>query len=305
MRKSVSLVASMTLAVLVACVAAALTAGPGSGQTRAATLVGAGDIASCSQSHDSATARLLGNIPGTVFTLGDNVYPRGTAAYFRDCYDPTWGKHKKRTKPSVGNHEYYDANYNMTTDAGPYFNYFGWRAGGRGKGYYSYDRGAWHIVVLNSNCGMVGGCGRRSPQGRWLRRNLANNPSRCTMAYFHRPLYSTGTSVAGPKVRPFWRMLHDRKADLIVNGHAHRYERFAPMTPNGTRSANGIREIVAGTGGAEGGGEISREDAPNLQRVKVGTYGVLKLSLRSESYAWKFVRASGKEFTDSGTTDCH
>jgi len=305
MRKNVSLSASVALGVLVACVAAALTAVPGSTQT-AATLVGAGDIASCSQSNDSATARLLGNISGTVYTLGDNVYPRGSAANFRDCYDPTWGRHKNRTKPSLGNHEYYDENFNMTTAAGPYFDYFGARAGARGKGYYSYDRGAWHVVVLNSNCGKVGGCESDSPQGRWLRNDLANNANhRCTMAYFHRPLYSTGTNVAGPDVKPFWRMLHYQGADLIVNGHAHRYERFAPMTPDGTRSDNGIREIVAGTGGAGGGSEISPDDAPNLQRVKVGTYGVLKLGLRSDSYAWKFVRASGKAFADSGTTDCH
>jgi alkaline phosphatase len=306
MTKTVSLLASMALAVLVACVAAALAAAPGSGQTATATLVGAGDIASCSQSNDSATARLLGNISGTVYTLGDNAYPYGSAANFRDCYDPTWGRYKKRTKPTLGNHEYYDANYNMTTNAGPYFDYFGARAGARGEGYYSYDRGAWHIVALNSNCGMVGGCESDSPQGRWLRNDLADNPSRCTMAYFHRPLYSTGTNVVGQDVKPFWDMLHDRDADLIVVGHAHRYERFAPMTPNGTRSdANGIRQIVAGTGGAEGGDEITYADAPNLQRVKTGTYGVLKLSLGSDSYSWKFVRAAGREFTDSGTTDCH
>ena len=306
MMKTASLLASMALALLVACVAAAVTAGPGSGQTATATLVGAGDIASCSQSNDSATARLLGNIPGTVFTLGDNVYPYGSAENFRNCYDPTWGKHKKRTKPSLGNHEYYDQNYNMTTAAGPYFDYFGARAGARGEGYYSYDRGAWHIVALNSNCGMVGGCESDSPQGRWLRNDLANNANhQCTMAYFHRPLYSTGTNVAGPDVKPFWGMLHDQGADLIVNGHAHRYERFAPMTPDGTRSDNGIRQIVAGTGGQPGGSDISYADAPNLQRVKTGTYGVLRLSLRSDSYSWKFVRAAGKEFTDSGTNDCH
>src|SRR5918998_269468 len=238
MLRTGSLLASVALGVLVACVAAALTAGPGSGQTATATLVGAGDIASCSQTNDSATARLLGNIPGTVFTLGDNVYPYGSAENFRNCYDPTWGRYKKRTRPSLGN-------------------------------------------------------------------DLADNPSRCTMAYWHRPLYSTGTNVAGPDVKPFWRMLHARDADLIVNGHAHRYERFAPMTPNGARSAEGIRQIVAGTGGAGGGDEISPEDAPNLQRVKVGTFGVLKLSLRSDSYTWKFVRASGEEFTDSGATGCH
>jgi len=307
MRKNVSLSASVALGVLVACVAAALTAVPGSAQTAAATLVGAGDIASCSQSNDSATARLLGNISGTVYTLGDNVYPRGSAANFRNCYDPTWGRHKKRTKPSLGNHEYYDENFNMTTAAGPYFDYFGARAGARGKGYYSYDRGAWHVVVLNSNCGKVGGCESDSPQGRWLRNDLANNANhRCTMAYFHRPLYSTGTNVAGQDVKPFWRMLHDRGADLIVNGHAHRYERFAPMTPDGARSdANGIRQIVAGTGGAGGGDEISYADAPNLQVVKTDAVGVLKLTLRTDSYAWKFVPIAGKTFTDSGTTNCH
>ena len=147
MRKSVCLMASVASAMLVACLAAALTALPGSGQTRTATLVGAGDIASCSQTNDSATARLLGNIPGTVFTLGDNVYPYGSAKNFHDCYDPTWGKYKRRTKPTLGNHEYYDKNFNMTTEANPYFDYFGARAGERGKGYYSYDRGSWHIVA--------------------------------------------------------------------------------------------------------------------------------------------------------------
>src|SRR5215208_5708040 len=145
MRKTVLLLASMALAVLLACMAAFLTAVPGVGQTATVTLVGAGDIASCSQNNDSATARLLGRIPGTVFTLGDNVYPDGTAKQFRNCYDPTWGNYKRRTKPTTGNHDYY------TAGAKPYFNYFRWRAG-RPRGYYSYDRGAWHIVALNSNC---------------------------------------------------------------------------------------------------------------------------------------------------------
>ncbi len=182
---------------------------------------------------------------------------------------------------------------------------FGWRAGKPGKGYYSYDRGRWHVVVLNSNCNKVGGCTRRSPQGRWLRRNLANNPSRCTLAYFHHPLYATGTNTPTPQVRPLWRMLHARDADLILNGHAHRYERHAPMTPSGKRSNNGIRQFVVGTGGADGGSEIHRSQTPHLQRVKVGTPGVLKLNLRADSYAWKFVPIPGKSFTDSGTTGCH
>ncbi len=283
---------------LVACVAAALTAAPGSGQTRTVTLVGAGDIASCSQKNDSATARLLGNIPGTVYTLGDNVQGQGDINEFRNCYDPTWGKYKKRTKPSVGNHEY------ITAGAKPYYNYFGWRAGKPGRGYYSYDRGSWHIVVLNSNCNKVGGCERRSAQGRWLRNNLKRNPSRCTLAYFHHPLYASGTSSDAPEVRPLWRMLHDRRADVILNGHAHRYERFAPMTPGGTRSANGIRQFIVGTGG-EPGGDYDGPDHPNMQVMKRNTPGVLKLGLRAESYAWKFVPIAGETFTDSGTDPCH
>ena len=299
MRNTLLLTASMAAAVLVACGAAVLAAVPVVGQASTTTLVGAGDIAGCAEEDSAATARLLGNTKGTVFTLGDNVQGQGDSNEFKNCYDPTWGRYKKRTKPSVGNHEY------ITAGAKPYYNYFGWRAGKPGRGYYSYDRGSWHVVVLNSNCDKVGGCGRRSTQGRWLRKNLARHSSRCTMAYFHHPLQATGTNTPSPQVRPFWRMLHDRGADLIVNGHAHRYERHAPMTPNGTRSAKGIRQFVVGTGGADGGGEIHRSQTPNLQRVKVGTPGVLRLGLRADSYAWKFVPIPGKSFTDSGKDRCH
>jgi hypothetical protein len=298
--KTVSLLASMAVAVLVACVTAGLAANPGVGQTATATLVGAGDIASCSQTNDGATARLLGNIPGTVMALGDNVYPNGVAANFRDCYAPTWGIYKSRTKPALGNHEYYN-----TMAARPYFDYFGARAGAPGKGYYSYDRGSWHVAVLNSNCGKVGGCGTDSPQGRWLRNDLASNPSRCTLAYFHHPLYATGSGTATPQVRPFWHILYNGGAEVILSGHAHRYERYARMTPGGARSANGIRQFVVGTGGEPGGGEIFYADAPNMQVVKTGVYGVLKLVLRADSYAWKFVPIAGQSFTDSGTTPCH
>jgi hypothetical protein len=140
---------------------------------------------------------------------GDNVYPDGTATQYRNCYDPTWGKYKKRTKPTVGNHEYH------TTGASGYFNYFGARAGTRGKGYYSYDRGAWHLVALNSNCDKVGGCGINSPQGRWLRNDFANNPSRCTLAYWHHPLYASGTGSDAREVKPFWNILYNRGAEII------------------------------------------------------------------------------------------
>ena len=300
MRKRALLFASMTSGVLLACFAAVLTAAPGSGQTASATLVGAGDIAGCSEERDSsATANLLGKISGTVYTLGDNVQGQGDINEFRNCYDPTWGKYKKRTKPSVGNHEYH------TPDARPYYDYLGAGAGGPGRGYYSYDRGKWHVVVLNSNCGQVGGCDDESPQGRWLRRDLRNNPSRCTLAYFHHPLQATGTNTPSPQVRPFWSMLHDRDADVILSGHAHRYERHAPMTPGGERSADGIRQFVVGTGGADGGTEIHENQTPNLQVVEVATPGVLRLNLRADSYAWKFVPIANQSFTDSGTDRCH
>ncbi len=302
MRKSVSLLALMALAVLLACMTAALAAGPGVGQPASVTLVGAGDIASCSQNNDSATARLLGRIPGTVYTLGDNVYPYGVTEKFRDCYDPTWGKYKRRTKPTAGNHEYFNENFD-TTVAGPYFDYFGARAGARGKGYYSYDRGSWHIVALNSNCNKVGGCGRRSAQGRWLRRDLANNPTDCTLAYFHHPLYASGTGSDTPEVKPFWKILYNQGAEVVLSGHAHRYERFRPITPGGARSPKGIRQFIVGTGGEPGGEQFGPND-PNMQVMKRNTPGVLKLTLRVDSYAWKFVPVAGETFTDSGTDPC-
>ena|SRR5215210_1131698 len=299
MRKIVLLLAAMALAVLLSSMVAVLAAVPGDAQTTV-TLVGAGDIASCNYTEDSATAKLLGNIPGTVFTLGDNAYTYGTTADFNNCYDPTWGKYRERTRPSVGNHEYY------TEGAKPYYNYFGWRAGKPSRGYYSYDRGAWHIVALNSNCEKVGGCGRSSTQGHWLRRNLANHRSRCTLAYFHHPLYATGRGTPTPAVKPLWRILYDRRTDVILSGHAHRYERYAPITPGGVvNSENGIRQFVVGTGGNLGGGEIYYKQAPGVRVVKLGTPGVLKLDLRAGSYNWKFVPVAGKTFSDSGTDTCH
>ena len=302
MRNAVLASASMFVAVLLACAAALLAAVPGDAQTTStATLVGAGDIAGCSQRSDSATARLLGRIEGTVFTLGDNVQGQGARSEFRNCYDPTWGKFKKRTRPTAGNHEY------ATTGAKPYFDYFGWRARPR-RGYYAYERSSWHIVALNSNCDRdrVGGCGRTSPQGRWLRNNLSNHPAKCTIAYFHHPLYATGKNTTSTKVRPLWEILYNHEADVILSGHAHRYERYAPIRPGGlVDRQQGIRQFVVGTGGPTDGSEIYRGQAPGLQVVKVGTPGVLKLNLGAGSYDWKFVPIAGKTFTDSGTYACH
>lgn len=292
------LIATTVIGMLAAGATATLLALPVTGQTVSATLVGAGDIAGCSEKDSAATARLLGRIPGTVFTVGDNVQGRGASSEFRNCYDPTWGKYKQRTKPAAGNHEYY------TARARPYFDYFGARAGGARRGYYSYDRGGWHVVVLNSNCSKVGGCGRTSPQGRWLRTNLARNDRQCTMAYFHHPLYASGTGSDTPQVRPFWNMLQKRRADVILSGHAHRYERFRPITPAGARSPNGIRQFIVGTGGATGGKQYGPND-PNMQVKRRNTAGVLRFSLRPGSYSWRFVPISGQNFTDSGTDRCH
>lgn len=298
MKKTVLIIGSMSSAVLLACVAVLLTAEPGVGKKkRTVTLVGAGDIARCDSRADRATAKLLRRISGTVFTLGDNAYPDGTAAQFRDCYGPTWGKYRKRTRPAVGNHEYH------IRGARPYFDYFGARAGKPGRGYYSYDRGAWHIVVLNSNCEEVG-CRSRSRQAHWLRKDLARHRSRCTLAYFHHPLIASGRDEDNPEVRRFWTILHKRGTDVILSGHAHRYERFAPITPKGKRANTGIRQFIVGTGGAPGQAQKGPED-PRMQAKRVGTPGVLKLRLGSGFYRWKFVPVAYKNFTDSGKDRCH
>jgi acid phosphatase type 7 len=174
-----------------------------------------------------------------------------------------------------------------------------------GKGYYSYDRGSWHIVALNSNCNKVGGCERTSTQGKWLQKNLANTTNKqCTLAYFHEPLFSTGNNIPNPNVKPLWQILYNNGADVILNGHAHRYERYAPLTPGGkTDLQNGIRQFVAGTGGAPGGSEV--QQAPGVEVVETGTSGVLKLNLSAGSYSWEFVHIEGQTFTDSGSGSCH
>jgi acid phosphatase type 7 len=175
-------------------------------------------------------------------------------------------------------------------------------AGGPNRGYYGYDRGAWHIVALNSNCSKAGGCGRRSDQGRWLRKDLANLPSRCTLAYFHHPLYATGSGTATAQVKPFWNILYNRGVEVILSGHAHLYERYAPIKPNGVvDQQDGIRQFVVGTGGNSGGGKIYYKHAPGVQVVKLRTSGVLKLNLSADSYTWKFVPIAGKTWSDSGT----
>jgi calcineurin-like phosphoesterase family protein len=258
-------------------------------------IVGAADIASCSGSGDEATANLIEAIPGTVMVAGDLAYPNGTASEFKDCYGPSWGRFRNRTRPAPGNRDYY------TDDAGPYFDYFGSAAGTRGQGWYSYDLGSWHVVVLNSNCSRVG-CSAGSPQERWLRADLATAGGRCTLAYFHHPLFASLDNGAAA-VKPIWQALHDHHASVVVNGHIHGYERFAPQDPSGKASANGIREFIVGTGGASLISS-SRPANPNSEARDNQTRGVLKLTLRPASYDWQFIPIAGKSFTDSGSAPC-
>ena len=254
--------------------------------------VGAGDIANCSRDQDEATAKLLDNIAGTVFTLGDNVYPDGTAAQFTNCYDPTWGRHKDRTKPSPGNHDY------NTSGASGYFGYFGSAAGDGSRGYYSYNLGAWHIISLNSEISQSAG----SPQEQWLRADLAANPKTCTLAYWHKPRFSSGQHGNISASQALWQALYDFRADVVLGGHDHTYERFAPQNPNGQADPNGIRQFVVGTGGA--GLYSFPTIRPNSQVRNNTTYGVLKLTLHSTSYDWQFIPIAGQNFSDSGRADC-
>ena len=225
------------------------------------------------------------------------MYPSGTPEEFAACYDPSWGVAKHRTRPAPGNHDY------LTDGARGYFGYFGAAAGDPDKGYYSYDVGSWHVIALNSNCLLVaGGCGAGSPQEQWLKSDLAAHQSACTLAYFHHPRFSS--SANNRSVDPFWRDLYEAGAEVVLNGHAHNYERFAPQRPDGTRDdARGVREFVVGTGGVNlhPFGTIK----PNSQARNANTYGVLRLTLHTGSYDWKFVPVAGKTFTDSGTKSCH
>jgi hypothetical protein len=266
---------------------------------RSAVLVGAGDVADCRDlSGAEATAKLLEMIPGTVMVVGDLAYPDGTKENF-ECYDRTWGRVKLRSRPSVGNHEFH------TQGATYYFSYFGEAAGDPKTGYYSYELGTWHIVVLNSECTEVGGCNAGSPQEKWLRADLTAHPVACTLAYFHKPLFSSGgTHGDDPEMVPIWQALYDANADLIVGGHDHDYERFAPQTPLARPDPErGIREFVAGTGGKNH--RPFATPHANSEVRNADTFGVLKLTLRAGAYDWQFVPEAGKTFTDSGSGRCH
>jgi acid phosphatase type 7 len=259
-----------------------------------------GGLGTASACRQKATSDLVLSLdPDALASLGDQQYDVGALEQFQAAYGPAWGRLKNITRPAAGNHE-----YQGDSTASGYFTYFGTAAGSAGKGYYSYDLGSWHIVVLNSNCSQVGGCGAGSPQETWLRADLAAHPAECTLAYWHHPRFSSGQHGNVAAVDPFWRALYEAGADVVLSGHDHHYERFAPQNPSGQADpAAGIRQFVVGTGGRSHYG-ISALKA-NSEKRGTGTFGVLGLTLHDGSYDWRFVPEAGKSFTDSGTASCH
>jgi hypothetical protein len=266
----------------------------------AARLIAAGDLAACNHTRDSATAALLGGIEGIVLTLGDNAYNSGTTTEFASCYHPTWGLHKDRTRPSAGNHDF------NTPNATGYFGYFGAAAGPAPLGWYSFDYGGWHLIALNSNCSAIGGCGRTSPQGLWLQADLAANPSRCTLAYWHHPRFASSSNHGSSALtRELWAILQEHAADVVLVGHDHNYERFAPQNADGVADPLGIRTFVVGTGGA-GLYEMGAPE-PNSEVRDDTSYGVLTVDLAPDAYAFEFVPApvpGAGSFTDAGVAAC-
>ena len=278
-----------------------------------------------------------------VIALGDNAYPRSTRAEFANCYDnyrltdgtsydssrpAWWGKYKNRTMPILGNHEYLNSS-DSSLKSTPYFDYFSAKNGFKqpaapvpnttanpglslGKGYYSYNLGSWHIVALNSNdhCAYVS-CSSTSTQANWLRNDLIANPSACTLAYIHHPLYATGSGGVAPEVKPLVQILYDRGADVMLNAHNHRYERLAQIDPNGNRDpAKGIRTITVGTGGEPG--NPTTATPLGISEVRIfDTPGIIRMDLSSGSYSWKFVAVDGTrrgkvmDSTPTGTESCH
>ena len=259
-------------------------------QASAATvvMVGAGDIASCALSSDEATAKLLDGISGTVFTTGDNVYTDGTYTEYTNCYPPTWGRHKSRTKPTPGNHEYH------TSGAAGYFRYFS-----NVSSYYAYNLGDWRVYALNSEIDVSS----TSAQVKWLKSDLAANPKKCVLAYWHSPRWSSGSHHGSDSgMQTIWTTLYNAGAELVISGHEHHYERFKPMNASGSAVSAGLRQFVVGTGGAGLYGFGSIKSTSEVRNSS--THGVLKLTLSSTGYSWKFVPVAGKTFTDSGTTSC-
>ena len=256
-------------------------------------VLAAGDIASCGTPGDERTAALLDTIPGVILALGDNAYSSGSAAEYRDCYAPTWGRHLDRTRAAPGNHDYH------TPGAAAYYAYYGERAGPAGRGWHGFDVGAWHVVMLNTSAPMGAG----SAQERWLRDDLAAHPGRCALAVLHHPRFSSGLHGDNRSVTPLWRALYEAGVDVVLSGHDHVYERFQRMTPDGRPDPErGIRSFVVGTGGAHHVGFYRRSPGSEVRLDR--TWGVLKLTLRADRYEWEFVSAADGRALDHGEDPC-
>ena len=263
-----------------------------------AVLVGAGDIGVCGSTADESTASLLDGIAGTIFAAGDTVYPNGTATEYQQCYAPSWGRHLGRTRPAVGNHEYH------TPGAAGYFGYFGAAAGDPAAGWYAYDLGAWRIRVLNGNCVQIGGCGAGSAQQAWLESDIAAYPASCSAAVWHQARFSSGAHGDQAVVAPLWNALYAAGTEVVIAGHDHDYERFAPMDATGAIDpTQGIRSFVVGTGGV--GLRPFGQIRAGSEVRNAATHGVLRLTLRGDGYDWAFIPIPGRTFTDSGTGTCH
>jgi PKD repeat protein len=267
----------------------------------APVLLLAGDIGDCARQGDNLTADVLDGLPGIVMPLGDNAYLNGSADNYADCYGPSWGRHKDRTRPVAGNHDY------ITPGASGYFGYFGAPAGDPAKGYYAFSIGSWRVLVLNTGTEQASFIAAGSAQETWLRSELTAATQSCVLAVFHHPRFTMirNRNPIRPEVGAFWDALYEHGADLVVNGHDHAYMRFAPQRPDGTADgAFGLRQITVGTGGGEGLYTFG-EPAPNIEARNNETFGVLKLTLKAGGYDWRFMPAAGGSFSDSGSGNCH
>jgi hypothetical protein len=280
------------------------------GQASPVTVVAAGDIAcdpgdpdyngglgTLTRCRMLATSNVaLGLAPAAVLLLGDNQYHDGTLAKYQASFDPSWGRLKAVTRPAPGNHEY------VTAGAQGYYDYFGAAAGDPAKGWYSFELGGWHLVALNSNCASIGGCDVASAQGQWLAADLAAHPGVCTLAYWHHPRFSSGPHGNDPAFLDFWTQLRAAGADLVLNGHDHGYERFAPQSPAGVADPGGPREMVVGTGGKELTYVVAI--AANSEVRNYASLGILELKLYPNGYDWRFLSDTGTTL-DSGRGLCH
>ncbi len=273
-----------TLATVAGLAVALVLAGGGGTAPRPPTLVAVGDIASCASNGDEQTAALVKRLPGTIAVLGDIAYDDGSSADFAHCFDPSWGPLVPRIRAALGNHEY------NTGTAAVAISKFALPQ----NGWYSYAIGAWHVIVLNSNCDEIGGCARDSLQWRWLKADLAAHRNRCTLAYWHHPRFSSGLHGSSVATAALWDLLSRAGADVVLSGHDHDYERFAPI--------KGIRSFVVGTGGKS----LYPMLVPRARSVvrSSSTYGVLELTLRPTGYNWRFLPVRGGRFTDAGKANC-